>query len=66
MSVAGNLDHPGCPDESASRSGAGAVRAAKKEKEPPQSHTLLINLKSNKINTMNCFYKVILSRSKIS
>lgn len=67
MSVAGNLDHPGCPDQSASCSGAGAVRAAKKKKKkanqktpPPQSHTLLINLKSNKINTKNCFYKVIL------
>lgn len=55
MSVAGNLDHPGCADESASCSGAGAVRAAKKLKLP-QSHILLINLKSTKINAKDCVF----------
>lgn len=55
MSVAGNLDHPGCADEFASCSGAGAVRAAKKLKLP-QSHILLINLKSTKINAKDCVF----------
>lgn len=65
MSGAGNLDHPGCLDQSASSSGTEAAKDAKTKKSS-QSHTLLINLKSNKINTKNSFYKVILSCSKMS
>lgn len=38
MSGAGNLDHPGCPDQSASRCGAEAAADAKKEKNH-RSHT---------------------------